>query len=84
MDLFRKLLGKTESHISLYNIDAAIQRFLREKDRPDISFFDVKAPEFDLVQKSLDARMKELTSDGVGQPRTFRVTHSSLLLCVLM
>ena len=31
---------------SLYNIVAAIQRFLREKGRPDISFFDVKAPEF--------------------------------------
>ena len=72
---------------SLYNIVAAIQRFLREKGRPDIPFFDVKAPEF---ANSLDARMKELTSAGVGvikqsaQPRTFRVTHSSLLLCILM
>ena len=49
---------------SLYNIVAAIQRFLHEKGHPDISFFDVKAPEFDLLQKSLDARMKELTSEG--------------------
>ena len=73
---------------SLYNIVAAIQHFLHEKGRPDISFFDVKAPEFGLLRKSLDARMKELTSEWVekqsAQPRTFRVTHSSLLLCVLI
>ena len=58
--------GKPYPPSSLYNIVAAIQRFLREKGRPNISFFDVKAPEFDLLRKSLDARMKELTSEGVG------------------
>ena len=58
--------GKPYPPSSLYNIVAAIQRFLREKGHPDISFFDVKAPEFDLLRKSLDARMKELTSEGVG------------------
>ena len=34
---------------SLYNVVAAIQRFLRKKGRPDISLFDVKAPEFHLL-----------------------------------
>ena len=49
---------KPYSPSSLYKIVAAIQCFLREKGHPDISFFDVKAPEFDLLRKSLDARMK--------------------------
>ena len=55
--------GKPYPPSSLYNIVAAIQRFLHEKGRPDISFFDA---EFDLLRKSLNARMKELTSEGVG------------------
>ena len=58
--------ARQKSISSLYNIVAAIQRFLREKSHPDIWFFDVKAPEFDLLRKSLDARMKEFTSEGVG------------------
>lgn len=41
-------------------------RFLREKGRPEISFFDEKTSEFDFLCKSPDARMKELTSNGVG------------------
>ena len=52
---------------SLYQIVVAIQRFLRENGRPEINFFDQVA--FDTLQKSLDARMKELTSEGFGTNR---------------
>ena len=58
--------GKPYPPSSLYNIVCAIQRFLREKGRPEISFFDKKTSEFDFLRKSPDARMKELTSNGVG------------------
>ena len=51
---------------TLHNIVSAIQRHLKEIGRPEISFFADKSPTFDLLRKSLDARMKELMSKGVG------------------
>ena len=45
VDLFRKLLGKTENHILLPSSTTVAA----EKGRPDISFFNVKAPEFDFI-----------------------------------
>ena len=54
---------------SLHNIVAAIQRHLRENGRPEISFFNENCPDFDMLRKSLDARMKQLTKKGVGNIR---------------
>ena len=51
---------------TLHNIVSAIQRHLREIGHSEISFFADKSPTFDLLCKSLDARMKELMSKGVG------------------
>ncbi len=39
---------------------------MRENGRPDVNFFDNSRPCFDTWRKSLDARMKELTAEGVG------------------
>jgi hypothetical protein len=62
----RRKDGKEYPASSLHNIVSAVQRHLRENGRPEISFFDEKSPTFDLLRKSLDARMKELTSKGIG------------------
>ena len=62
----RRKDGQEYPAATLHNIMSAIQRHLREIGRPEISFFDEKSPTFDLLRKSLDARMKELTSIGVG------------------
>ena len=51
---------------SLTNIVAAVQRYLRENGRPEVSFLDDKNPTYDLLRKSLDAKLKELTRKGVG------------------
>ena len=51
---------------SLTNIVAAVQRYLRENGRPDVSFLDDKNPKYDLLRKSLDAKFKELTRKGIG------------------
>ena len=40
--------------------------FLRENGRPEVAFFDEKQPVFDRSRKALDARMKQLTMQGVG------------------
>ena len=37
-----------------------------DNGRPEVAFFDEKQPNFDRARKALDARMKELTSQGVG------------------
>ena len=52
---------------SLYQVVVSIQRHLRESGRPKVSFFD--SPMFDTLRKSLDARMKELTAQGLGVER---------------
>ena len=39
----------------------AIQRHLRESGRPEVNFYDKNNAAFDLLCKSLDARMKALT-----------------------
>ena len=51
---------------SLYQLVCGLQRYLRDNGRPEVVFFDEKQPNFDRARKALDARMKELTSQGVG------------------
>ena len=51
---------------SLYQIVASIQRHLEESGHPGVAFFNEESPTFDILRKSLDARMKELTSQGYG------------------
>lgn len=51
---------------SLTSIVAAVQRYLRENGRPEVSFLDDKNPTYDLLRKSLDAKLKQLTRKGVG------------------
>ena len=58
--------GKDYPPSSLNNIVAAIQRHLRENGRPEVNFYDKHSAAFDLLRKSLDARMKALTRIGVG------------------
>ncbi len=62
----RRKDGKEYPASSLNNIVAAVQRHLRENKRPEINFYDQRNPIFDLLRKSLDAKMKELTRNGVG------------------
>ena len=52
---------------SLYQLVVSIQRHLGELGRPKVSFLD--SPMFDTLRKSLDARMKELTAQGLGVER---------------
>ena len=58
--------GKNYPAGSVNNIVAAIQRHLRENGRPEINFYDKNDPTFDLLRKSVDARMRELNSAGEG------------------
>lgn len=51
---------------TLYSIVAGIQRFLRESGRHEIGFLNQADPTFGRLRQALDARMKELTSQGVG------------------
>ena len=51
---------------TLYSIIAGIQRFLRESGRHEISFLNTADPTFGRLRQALDARMKELTAEGVG------------------
>ena len=62
----RRKDGKDYPASSLNNLVAAIQRYLRENGRPEVNFYDQRNPAFDLLRKSLDARMKALTRGGVG------------------
>ncbi len=62
----RRKDGKEYPASSLNNIVAAVQRHLRENKRPEINFYDQRNPIFDLLRKSLDAKMKELTRNGIG------------------
>ena len=51
---------------SLYGIIAGIQCFLRECGRQETAFLNSSDPTFSRLGQVLDARMKELTSEGVG------------------
>ena len=51
---------------TLYQLVCGLQRFLRENGRPEVAMFDEKNPTFDKSRKVLDARMKQLMSQGVG------------------
>ena len=51
---------------SLYQIVVSIQRHLKESGRADVAFFNEQSATYDVLRKSLDARMKELTSQGHG------------------
>ncbi len=55
----RRKDGKEYPASSLNNIVAAVQRHLRENKRPEINFYDQRNPIFDLLRKSLDARIGE-------------------------
>lgn len=48
------------------SIASAVQQFLRENGRPSVSFFDEKNPTYDLLRKSLDSKLKEITRKGLG------------------
>ena len=54
---------------SVYQLVCGLQRYMRDNGHPEIAFFDEKQPTFDRVRKALDARMKSLTSQGVGVAR---------------
>ena len=52
-----------------YRLMCGLQRFLREmggQNRARSHFFDEKQPVIDRSRKALDARMKQLTMQGVG------------------
>ena len=51
---------------SLHSVVWSVQRNMRENGRPDVSFFDERNTEYDVLRKSLDARMKDLTRRGIG------------------
>lgn len=51
---------------SRHGIVSTNQRHIRENGRPDVSFFGKRRTECDILRKSLDARMKDLTQRGVG------------------
>ena len=51
---------------SLYQLVAGVQRHLRENGRPDLGILDPNNLDFFQTRQVLDARMKQLTSAGVG------------------
>ncbi|XP_063442151.1 uncharacterized protein LOC134722460 [Mytilus trossulus] len=51
---------------TLMNLTNGLQRYLRENGRPEIFFLPKNTSTFSTFQKALDARMKELTHDGIG------------------
>ena len=51
---------------TLYLLVCGLQWFLRESGRPEVAIFDKKQLVFDRSRKALDARMKQLTMQGVG------------------
>ena len=60
---------------------SGIQRYLRENGRAAVSFFDEKDATYDLLRKSVDAKMKTLAKEGIGcrikpaQPITPEMEH---------
>ena len=53
----------------LVQLVAGIQRHLRESGRPRMSILNEKDPTFARARAALDARMKQLTKEGVGCTR---------------
>ena len=51
---------------TVYALITGLQRYLRAEGRRDISFLTKSDPTFSRLRLSLDARMKQLTSSGVG------------------
>lgn len=64
----RRKDGKNYPPNTLYNIVCAIARYIRN-DRPDIHLLSNDDPDFSYFRKCLDARMKELTSQGIQSER---------------
>lgn len=62
----RRKDGKEYPPGSITSIVSAVQRFLRENGRPAVSFYDEKNDIYDLLRKSMDAKLKELTRKGIG------------------
>ncbi len=54
---------------TLMMLVAGIQRYLRENGKPEVSIFGDKDARFARTRSALDARMKELTREGVGTVR---------------
>lgn len=54
---------------TLVQLVAGLQRHLRESGRPEMSILSDKDPKFARTRAALDARMKQLTKEGVGCTR---------------
>ena len=54
---------------SLICIVSAVQRYLQENGRPAVCFYDDKNSTYDMLRKILDAKLKLLTSKGIGSHR---------------
>ena len=62
----RRQDGEPYPPSTLYGILAGLQRFLRGSGRHEISFFTTTNHMFARLRLTLDARMKQLTSSGIG------------------
>ena len=66
---------------TLVRLVSGIQQYLRENGRAAVSFFDEKDATYDILRKSVDAKMKTLAKEGIGcrikqaQPITPEMEH---------
>ena len=63
---YRRQDGEPYPPTTLYGIVAGLQRCLRAAGRHEVSFLATTDPTFARLRLTLDARMKQLTSAGVG------------------
>ena len=68
---------------TLYGLVAGLQSYLRAEGQHEIAFFSSTDPTFARLRLTLDARMKQLTSAGVGsikkQAEPISEEHESIL-----
>ena len=62
----RRQDGKPYPPRSVYAIITGLQRYLRNEGRREVAFLSESDPTYARLRLALDARMKELTSSGVG------------------
>ena len=62
----RKLDGSAYPPGTLYNLSCGLLRYLRDSGCHDVNFLDEKDVRFVGFRKTLDAKMKELATEGVG------------------
>ena len=62
----RRKDGKEYPPSSLNCVVSAVQRYLRENGRPAVCFYDERNSTYDMLRKSLDAKLKMLASKGIG------------------